>query len=124
MKHIVLGSVHRLLSFSSSRGSSDLSITSHNGSCLATHKQNFVNCFYPACKSFVKVIMGEQEFVGLPLLPGLTFEDPTKSKFHRSQFFEFKQGGRHMKHYAPAAGKYPRDIDSVRYLDLENDAIV
>ncbi|KAK6644709.1 hypothetical protein RUM43_000977 [Polyplax serrata] len=67
--------------------------------------------------------MSEQDYEGLPLLPGLSFQDPTKSKFHRSQFFGFRQGGRFMKHYAPAAGKYTRDIDSIQYLDLENDAI-
>ena len=68
--------------------------------------------------------MEEQDYEGLPLLPGLSFQDPTKSKFHRSQFFEFKQGGRYMKHYAPAPGKYPRDVDSLRYLDIENDTVV
>lgn len=68
--------------------------------------------------------MCDQEKEGLPLLPGLSFQDPTKTKFHRCQFFEFKQGDRTMKHYAPAAGQYPRDIDSVRYLDIDIDSIV
>lgn len=67
--------------------------------------------------------MCEQDVEGLPLLPGLTFQDPTKSKFHRCQTFGFYQGGRYYKHYSPASGQYPRDIDSVRYLNIENDSI-
>ncbi|KAL0281536.1 UNVERIFIED_CONTAM: hypothetical protein PYX00_002493 [Menopon gallinae] len=68
--------------------------------------------------------MCEKEKEGLPLLPGFSFPDPTKCKFHRSQFFDFKHGGRLTKHTGPVAGKYPRDIDSVRYLDIFNDTIV
>lgn len=68
--------------------------------------------------------MCEKEKEGLPLLPGFSFPDPTKCKFHRSQFFDFKLGGRHARHTGLAAGKYPRDIDSVRYLDILNDTIV
>ncbi|XP_049857375.1 EF-hand domain-containing protein 1-like isoform X2 [Schistocerca gregaria] len=53
---------------------------------------------------------------GLPLLPGYTFGDPTKTRYHRSQCFDFRGGYAFPKTTCFGIGKEPLDVDSVAFL--------
>ncbi|KAK3929061.1 EF-hand domain-containing protein 1 [Frankliniella fusca] len=52
---------------------------------------------------------------GLPLLPGYSFRDPTKTKHHISHAFDFINGYRIPKTNPNIVGpgKYPKDVDSI-----------
>jgi len=68
--------------------------------------------------------MHEKQASKLPLLPGYVFSDVTKSKFHKSQCFEYKLGVPSARSYVPRSGNSARDIDSMGHINWEPPAVI
>ncbi|XP_069689389.1 EF-hand domain-containing protein 1-like isoform X2 [Periplaneta americana] len=55
---------------------------------------------------------------GLPLLPGYSFRDPTITKFHVSQQFDFKNGYHYPRPANIGIGKRPLDVEGTAYFSI------